>query len=202
MKKITLTLISLFIIHTAFCQSKPDSGKVVYKSFADYNDLRKQHAQDHIAYMCYIDSTYNFKVVIPSWLYLKETDSRLMIGGTLPAVGGVENTILIKIFEKKNYPNLEAFKNYVIGDWTYMTHPKWSSEALCYGKKELSLFENIGYCCRASNAWRNHMYTCTYVLVETKTAYLWIDYTSTPALYEINEKKFEEFMSGFEKTNF
>ncbi|HZX58474.1 MAG TPA: hypothetical protein VFE54_07100 [Mucilaginibacter sp.] len=189
-------------LQAVYGQSKIDTPKTHYKTYSNINDLRDQQAKDHITKLWYVDSLFNYRVAVPEWLKLKETNSRFMFGGTLAPVNGVENAIVIKAFSKKDYVDIQAFKDYVIGDWTYMTHPKWSSEALCYGQKELNLFENIGYCCRASNAWRNHIYTCTYVLVETKTAFLWIDYTSTPPLYDINEKKFEEFMNGFEKTNF
>jgi len=56
----------------------------------------------------------------------------------------------------------------------------------------------IGKSYRASNFWRNHIYTCKYVLAETKTAFLWIDFTATPTTYEVNLPKFDEFLKGLQ----
>lgn len=143
-----------------------------------------------------VDSLIGYKVIIPAWLKIRETGSEMTVGGTLPPVDGIENVIMIKAFSKKDYADLSAFKDFVIGTWTFGTHPKWSAKHICYGIKEIDAFPGIGKSYRASSLWQNHIYTCKYVLAETKTAFLWIDFTATPTTYEVNLQKFNAFLSG------
>jgi hypothetical protein len=93
---------------------------------------------------------------------------------------------------------MAAFKDFVIGTWTFGTHPKWSPEHVCYGLKDMDDVPGIGKSYRASNFWQNHIYTCKYVLAETKTAFLWIDCTATATTYEVNLPKFDEFLKGLQ----
>jgi hypothetical protein len=202
MKKLTLIFILFLEASTAYCQLKTDSAKVQRRVFTSYEELLKMRDHDHVGKLHYVDSMYNFDVEIPSWLNLRETGNRMMFGGTLPAVDGIENAISIKIFDKGKFADLTAFKDYVIGDWSFGKHPKWSDEFVCYGLKDLGMLGNAGEAYRASHYWSNHIYTCTYVLVETKTAFLWIDFTATPTTYDVNEQKFEEFLKGFSTTSF
>jgi len=195
-----LFLLSLLTLVTikSFGQTKTDSAKTVDRTFTDYNDLRQQSKDHKIASMYMVDSLLGFKAIIPAWLKLRETGSNMQLGGTLPVVDGIENAIMIKAFPKKDYSDIAAFKDFVIGTWKFGTHPKWSTEVVCYGIKDMDDVPGIGKSYRASNFWQNHIYTCKYVLVETKTAFLWIDFTATPATYEVNLPKFDEFLKGFQ----
>jgi hypothetical protein len=195
-----LFLLSLLTLVTikSFGQTKMDSAKTVHEIFTDYNDLRQRSKDHKIVSMYMVDSLLGFKAIIPAWLKLKETGSDMLFGGALPAVDGIENAIMIKAFPKKDYADIAAFKDFVIGTWKFGTHPKWSSDVICYGIKDMDDVQGIGKSYRASNFWQNHIYTCKYVLAETKTAFLWIDFTATPTTYEINLPKFDEFLKGLQ----
>jgi hypothetical protein len=195
-----LFLLSLLALATinGFAQTKMDSPKTVNKTYTDYNDLQRQRNDDKIESMYMVDTALGFKAVIPAWLKIRETGSDMSFGGMLPAVDGTVNVIIIKAFPKKGYADMAAFKDFVIGSWTFGTHPKWSAEHSCYGIKDMGDVPGIGKAYRASNFWNNRIYTCKYVLAESKTAFLWIDFTATPTTYEVNLPKFDEFLKGFQ----
>ncbi|MNY73579.1 hypothetical protein D3C86_2123990 [compost metagenome] len=69
------------------------------------------------------------------------------------------------------------------------------------GKKDLGKYKNIGNAYKVYLMRGKLMYHCQYVLLETKTAYLWIDFTSTQETFDKNIDKFEEFMKGFKIIN-
>ena len=198
MKNLFLVFLLCLIALKGLAQTKTDSAKVIQKKYKDRNDLQQQRKDDKIVAMYMVDSLLGYKAIIPAWLKVRETGSDMVFGGTLPAVDGIENVIMIKAFPKKDYAGMAAFKDFVIGNWTFGTHPKWSSEHVCYGIKDMDDVSRIGKSYRASNSWRNHIYTCKYVLAETKTAFLWIDFTATPTTYEVNLPKFDEFLKGLQ----
>lgn len=198
MKNLFLLSLVAFVTTNSFGQTKTDSAKIIHKTFTDYNDLQQQRKDDKIVAMYHVDSLLGYKAMIPTWLKMRETGSDWMFGGTLPAVNGIENAIMIKAFHKKDYADMAAFKDFVIGTWTFGTHPKWSAEHVCYGIKDMDDVPGIGKSYRASNLWQNRIYTCKYVLAETKTAFLWIDFTATPTTYEVNLQKFDEFLRGLQ----
>lgn len=65
------------------------------------------------------------------------------------------------------------------------------------GKKVLDSFNNIGPTYKVYWMQGRLMYHCEYVLLETETAYLWIDFTATAETFDTNISKFEEFLTGF-----
>jgi hypothetical protein len=145
----------------------------------------------------YVHSSFNYQVHIPKWLDLKETGTSFSWGGTLPAVEGIENAILIHAFLKNNFESFEDFREYIIEALEFGQAPPWNNSHTFYGKKELGKYKNIGYRYRVYMIWENLMYHCEYILVESNTAYLWINFTSTPETFDINIDKFNEFMNGF-----
>ena len=181
---------------------KTDSQNIVKGTYANYDELRKEQKDRNIEKLTYLDSTFNFRVEIPNWLKLMETGTIYVWGGKLPAVDSVENALVIKSFEKKRYKSLEDFEKYIVGDHVFGKPALWDSTHIAYGKKDLDDYSALGKAYRVSWFWHKRIYTCQYVLMETKTAYLWVDFTSTPNTYDKNLPKFQEFMSGFEKTNF
>lgn len=174
MTKTIATLLFIFSFGVCFCQKK----------------------------LTYLDSTFNYQVEIPAWLNVRETGTAYAFGGTLPAIDGCENAILVKAFDKEKYPTLLAFKKFIIEDLVFGQSPLWSTAHKFMGKKELGKYNNIGDAYKVYMMRGNLMYHCEYVLVETKTAYLWIDYTATKETFDKNFSKFEEFMSGFKVTKF
>jgi len=195
-----LFLLSLLALVTikSYSQTKTDSAKTIHSTYSDNDDLQRQRKDNKIVSMYMVDTVLGFKAVIPGWFKTRETGSDMSFGGMLPAVDGIENVIMIKAFPKKGYADMAAFKEYVIGAWKFGTHPKWNTEATCYGITDMGDVPGIGKSYRASNAWRNHIYTCKYVLAESKNAFLWIDFIATPTTYEVNLPKFDEFLRGFQ----
>ncbi|MEY4905698.1 MAG: hypothetical protein RLZZ292_3513, partial [Bacteroidota bacterium] len=133
---------------------------------------------------------------IPSWWDRKETGSYYLIAGTLPAVDGIENAIAIKCFDKKEFNTIKEFKNYIIEDAVPGKSPHWTNEQIFMGKKNLGLYKNIGEAYKVYMLWEGLMYHCQYVLLETKTAYLWINYTATETTFDKNKAKFDELLDG------
>jgi hypothetical protein len=131
-----------------------------------------------------------------------ETGMANIWGGTLPAVNGIENAICIKAFDKNNYKSFVEFRKYVAEDLVFGKPAPWGDSHISYGKKELGKYKNIGYAYIVYLLRNNLIYHCKYILIETKTAYLWIDFTSTKETFDENINKFDEFMNGFKITNF
>ena len=144
-----ICLLALIAIKS-FGQTKTDSPKIVHKTYTDYNDLQQQRKDEKIVSMYMVDTVLGFKAVIPAWFKLRETGSDWAFGGMLPAVDGIQNVIMIKAYPKKDYAGMAAFKDFVIGTWTFGTHPKWSPEHVCYGLKNLDDVPGIGKSYRAS----------------------------------------------------
>jgi hypothetical protein len=201
MTKSIATLLLIFSSGVCFCQTT-DTSKVKRGTFDTFEDLRKKQAKDKIEKLTYLDSTFNYQVEIPDWLNVRETGTVYAFGGTLPAIDGCENAILVKAFDKEKYPTLLDFKKFIVEDLVFGKSPQWSDTHKFMGKKELGKYHNIGDAYKVYMMRGNLMYHCEYVVVETKTAYLWIDYTATKETFDKNFSKFEEFMSGFKVTNF
>ena len=198
-----LTPLLACILFSCFCNAQTtDTAKIKRGTFDTYDGLREQQAKQRIEKLTYLDSTFNFQVEIPNWLNLKETGSVYKFGGTLPAVDSIENAILIKIYDKARFPSQAAFKKYIVEDLAFGQTPKWSDSHKFMGKKDLGRYKDIGDSYKVYLLRGKLMYHCEYILVETKSAYLWIDFTSTPETFDKNISKFEEFMTGFKVTNF
>ena len=171
MTKILATL--LFVLYSCFCYCQTtDTSKVKRDTFDTYEELRKKQTKDSVKKLTYLDSTFNFQVEIPDWLNLKETGTVYAFGGTLPAVDGIENAILIKIFDKVKFPALVDFKKFIVEDLVFGQSPKWSASHKFMGKKELGKYNDIGDSYKVYLMRGNLMYHCEYILVETKSAYL------------------------------
>ena len=201
MRKTILTLLLTYSIGLSFGQTT-DSTEIKNDTFDTYEELRDKQHKAGIGTLTYIDSTFNFQVEVPDWLHLLETGSVYIWGGTLPAINGIENAIAIKSFDKKKFNSFNKFKKFVVEDLVLGQLPTWSSSHKFMGRKDLGKHKNIGN--EYTVYWMRGglMYHCKYILLETKTAFLWIDYTATPETFDKNINKFEEFMDGFEVTNF
>jgi len=195
----TLLLISSSI--SSYCQSA-DTSKVRRGTYYTYDEVREKQNKDGVEKLTYLDSTFNFQIEIPNWLNLKETGTVYAFGGTLPAIDGIENAIIIKVFDKVEFPTFLDFKKFIVEDVVFGQSPKWSTSHKFMGKKDLGKYNHIGDSYKVYLMRGSLLYHCEYVLIETKSAYLWIDYTSTQGTFDKNFAKFEEFMSGFKVTNF
>lgn len=198
MTKITkISFLFMLLTLNVIAQKKKKTAETK-ATFSDYQDLKKKTDSLGINELYYIDSTYNYKVIVPKWLKLIETKSDFAWGGTLPAVAKIENAILIKSFQKSKFKSLKEFREYIIEDLSFGQYPPWSKIHQFVGKNELEDFKQIGKSYRVFMRNNNLIYHCCYVLCETKTAYLWIDFTATPETYEKNFGKFKEFIAGLE----
>jgi hypothetical protein len=201
MTKVIPTLVLSLHVGLASGQ-KPDSSSAKHEKFDTYEELRTKQKELEIDKLTYLDSTFNFQVNVPNWLHLKDTKSVFVWGGTLPAVEGIENAIVIKAFQKSDYKSLKDFKSYLVEGLEFGRPVRWSQSHLFMGKKPLGRYKNIGEAYKVYIMQRGLLYHCEYILLETKTAYLWIDFTSTETTFDKNIDKFEEFMSGFKTTAF
>jgi hypothetical protein len=199
--KLILTLLSICSFGLTFGQTS-DSTKVKKDTFNNYDELREKQQKAEVETLTYVDSTFNFQVTVPNWLHLIEAGSAYIWGGTLLAVDGIENAIAIKSFDKKDYKSLKDFKKYIVEDLVFGQTPPWSNSHKFMGKKDLGKYKNIGDAYKVYLMRGKLIYHCEYILLETKTGYLWIDYTSTQETFDKNIDKFEEFMNGFKVTNF
>ena len=198
--KVLLILSATLYAHLSLGQTT-DSISVKQETYRNYKQLRAKQKELGIDELTYLDSTFNFQVKVPAWLNLRETGSAYVWGGTLPAVEGIENAIAIKSFQKKNYKSLKDFKNYLVEGLEFGRPVRWSQSSLFMGKKPLGNYRNIGDAYKVYIMRGGLLYHCEYVLLETNTAYLWIDFTSTETTFDKNSNKFEEFMSEFKITN-
>jgi hypothetical protein len=160
MKNLLLLFLLAFLTVKTFGQTKTDTAKISHKTYTDYDDLQRQRKDHKFVSEYMVDTVLGFKAVIPSWFKMRETGSDMLFGGTLPAVDGIENAIMIKAFPKKDYADTAAFKDFVIGSCKLGIHPKWGPDHVCYGVKELDPVPGIGKSYKAFDFWQLHLYVC------------------------------------------
>ena len=61
-------------------------------------------------------------------------------------------------------------------------------------KEKLNEFEKLGDAYYVELQWNGKIYCCCYILVETSTTFLWIDFTATTESYDENVIKFKKIM--------
>mgnify|MGYP001797484253 CR=1 FL=1 len=204
MKLITVVILTVGVFCQALGQNKGDSGQsildsttVKYDTYEDVNDLERKKKELGLDQLTYIDSTFRYQVAIPEWFKIMETGTPYIFGGVLPEVKGIENTIAIKSFSKSG-STFEEFEEYVVTHMIFGQKVRWSDSHVSMGKNSTIEYNEIGKSYNVYLMQNKLMYYCQYVLIETETAYLWIDYTSTQETFDSNKGKFDEFMSGFE----
>lgn len=197
MKTIVFQLLAILVLPSSivFGQSS-DSAKVKRSGFTTYDQLRKEQKDYGIDTLLYVDSTFNYQIRIPDWLSLKETGSPDVFGGTLPAVDGIENAIMVKGFSKKGFKSFEEFKDIYLTGNRFGEKTKYSNEHVWYGQNNLIEIDH-GVKRKVFTIWRNLIYYNMFVLLETKSSYIWIQFGASPDTYDVNISKFDEFMAGF-----
>lgn len=204
MKFILLVFFSIIITNLSFGQRESDSirikndtVKALYDTYEDLDDLERKKEALGIEQLTYIDSTFKFKIAIPEWFKVMETGTPTVFAGTLPEEDGIENAIAIKSFDKSG-KSFEDFEEYIVKHMVFGQTVKWSNTHSSMGKKELDEYSEIGTSYKVYLIQNKSVYHCQYVLAETETAYLWIDFTATQETFDKNKGKFDEFMNGFE----
>jgi len=190
-------LILTFIITTKVCfsQTQPADKNKHINLPAYLIELEQISGRDSIIH---IDSTYGFQITIPKWWHIRETPLNLF-GGTFPAVDSIENALLFKSFKRDEFKDLADFENWVVKDYSMGQSPKWSSQHKMLLKKELTDFKYLGNAYKVQLLRGNKIYDCCYIIIETSTSYIWIDFTATNTTYPKNFDKFKEIVSLFKK---
>ncbi len=197
MKYLLSILILISSEFNTYCQVESDTAKVFYDTYTDYEDLKRKQEEHGIDKLTYIDSTFKFKVAVPSWLNLKDAGTPRFWGGTLPPIKEIENAIGIKSYDKSG-ATFEDFVEYVTGGMVPGQKMFWDESHVSMGGKILSEYEDLGKSFKLYFLWNGLIYHCQYVLTQSETAFIWIDYTATQETFDESKQKFDEFMSGFE----
>jgi len=196
MKKIQIKLFLFFTL--AFISSNFIYGQndTIRKNFNDTEDLNRIIAENKITDVMYVDSTFSYSVIIPSWLSLMETGNNELWGGTFPKIIDIENALLIKGFKKDEFTSFNEFKEFYLTGNKFGQPAKFNSEMIWYGQNELIKVDN-GVKQKVFILWKNLIYHDQFILLESNTAYIWIQFVATPDTYDKNIGKFEDFMKGF-----
>ena len=204
MKYIQIIIFSVIISNLTYgqiesdtTQMENDTAKVIHDTYEDLEDLELKKQELGIEQLTYIDSTFKFKIAIPEWYKVMETGTPYAFAGILPEVEGIENAIAIKSFDKSG-KSFKDFEEYIVKHMVFGQPVNWSKTHSSMGKKELDEYSEIGKSYKVYLMQNKLLYHCQYVLAETETAFLWIDYTATQETFDKNKDKFDEFMSGFE----
>jgi hypothetical protein len=143
----------------------------------------------------YCDSLSKYEIDIPDWLTLKETNNDFIWGGKFPSINGIENAFVITSFKKDKFSSFNEFERIYLTGNVFGKPTLYSTEHIWYGQHKLEKIEN-GVQQRVFIFWKNHIYHDKFVLIETPSSYLWIQFTSTPDTYDKNLPKFEQIMKG------
>jgi len=189
-----LLCFTTFLLLTNFASGQKDT---VYQQYEDIDELKKQIIENEIVELRYVDSTFQYACKVPSWLNLLESGNDAVWGGTFPAVDGVENALIIIGSSKDKFESFDQFKEIHLTGNTFGQPVKWGADQTWLGQNELTEIEH-GAKRKVYIFWNGLIYHNQFVLLETKTAYLWIKFTASPETYDKNIGKFEEFMKGLE----
>lgn len=195
MTKIIILLSVLATSLSGLSQTSPQNKGDHINMLAYLYELEQIGGNDSIVH---IDSNYSYQVTIPLWWRIRETQP-FMLGGTFPAIDSIENALFFKCFKKDRFKDFAAFENWVIKDYSFGQLPKWSSKQTLLLKKELPDFKEIGNAYKVQLLWTSKIYECCYVLTETSSAFIWIDFTATQTTYTKNFEKFKQVLSLFKK---
>lgn len=141
-----------------------------------------------------VKSGSGYSVEIPEWLNVKGSDETSW-GGTMPAVEGIENAILITSYEKNKFKSFEDFQHIFITGNKFGEETLYSKEHIWYGRNEYDLKQiKNGVRSRVFILYKDHIYHNDFVLLETSKSYLFIQFCSTPETYDTNLPKFNKFL--------
>ena len=157
-------------------------------------ELEQISGKDNIKHT---DSVAGYSLVIPNWWRIRETPNNMLFGGTFPAIEDVENALLFKAFDKSKFDDIDTFERWVIADYRLGDKPKWSRSHSIVLKRELENFEDLGKSYKVQLMWGSSIYHCCYIIIETSTSFLWIDFTATQDTYDVNFPKLESIMANF-----
>jgi hypothetical protein len=193
-KNYLLLLLSLTALN---CSAQTDTVRVTYDTI---EDLEEQVEQNEIDELEYVDNTFSYRVIVPGWLTLMDTRNPTLWGGIFPKVDDIENVLLIKGFAKSEFNDFNDFKDIYLTGNSFGKPVKWGTEQTWFGQNDLVEIEN-GVKQKVFIMHNNLIYHNQFVLLESKTGYLWIQFAATPETYSKNLDKFDEFISSLQLLN-
>lgn len=166
--------------------------------FSIHGQEVKDDATVPVDVQLYSNSDFGYKVEIPRWLTIKTNGASNLWGGTIDAVNGIENAIVINSFHKKDFKNLKKFINekadkYKLGD-------KINSQTVLL-KNDIGNFENVGKAYKFQLLNGNKIYHSLFLFIETEKGFLWIIFTATPETFDVNIDKFKLFLKNLKINN-
>ena len=191
------SLIILLLLAVLNCTAQTDT---IQRKYDNIEDLKDQVEQNEIVDLDYIDSTFSYRTIVPDWLTLMETGNPTIWGGTFPKIDGIANALLVKGFAKSEFKDFNKFKEVYLTGNMFGQQVKWGAEQTWYGQNDLIEIEN-GFKQKVFIMYGNLIYHNQFILLESKTAYLWIQFTASPDTYDKNIDKFNEFMKGLQLLN-
>lgn len=178
----TIFILLLFLVFsTATAQSEP-----INKPDTTYAYIPEIHQSQK----------YGYSVEVPEWLDILTNDG-ISFGGKLPEIKGIANAILITGFNKNEFKNFKDFQRIYITGNIFGQPALFNESHTWYGRNERD-FKKIknGVSSRVFIRYKGLIYHHQFVLIETKKAYLLINFCATPETYDENLPKFDEFLSG------
>lgn len=142
-----------------------------------------------------VDSLRGYKVKVPGWLHVIWSSEK-KFGGSLPEVDSIENIVAITAYDKSDFKSFDEFKDIYIRKNVFGKPTLYSKEHIWYGSNRELELPNGGLARRVFTIFKGLVYHNQFVLLETKSAYLWIQLCATPTTYDTNMVKFDEFMAG------
>ena len=164
---------------------------VIYKLSGLFDNAKKVY---------YLDTINGYEVLVPKWLELQETNNLYNFGSTIPREDGVDNAICINSATKNDFKSITDFKNRIIENPNYLVEndSTWimgkQSKLESYKKEQVESYESYKV-----NFTRNgKKYLGQFILLETKKAYLWINFIADRETYLSDLKKFRKFIRKFD----
>lgn len=194
MKRLLIILLHLSVLNS-FAQSKD----TINERFDSAKELNDEIEKGDFEPTVYVDYTYGFKVKVPEWLKVMSPGENGRFGGTLPAIDGIQNAIMVTSYDIGQFESIEHMKKVFITGNKFGQPTLYSENHIWYGTNERDLKEiDGGFTSRVFTLYQNAIYHNQFVILKSKKAYLWIQFVATPETYDANLEKFNEFMDGFE----
>jgi hypothetical protein len=141
----------------------------------------------------YVNSEFGYEAEIPKWLTIRTNGASNLWGGTIDAVNGIENEIIINSYSKKEFKSIKNFINEKADK--YKTGDKINAQTVLL-KQDLDNFENVGKAYKFQLVNGNKIYHSLFLFAESEKGYLWIIFTATPETFNINLEKFKLFLKN------
>lgn len=194
MKKI---LILIFLLH-ALNALKAQVNDTIFLEINSTEELISSTKASEVTLYKYVDSTFKYSVLLPDSLEIIETGTERVFAGILPTPDNTENSISITSFYKAEFKSWDHFvKVFITGNKPGKT-TLFSPDHVLYGFSSHDTPFNSGIRKRLFTISNQIVNAYEFALVETPSAYLWIQYSSTPNTYDHNIERFNRFLDSLQ----